>query len=228
MKTEKTIHVALVEDNRLLRQELSARLQQEETLHLAATACNGKDFLKKMKNLTSPALPDVVLMDIEMETMDGIETTRHISREYPQCKVIMLTVFDDDEQVFRAIQCGAVGYLLKGEPFNKITEAIADVMAGGSWMSASIARKTINLLQKNICISEPVEIDKLEKTLSPREAEVLSMLVQGIPLPAVAEKLFISYGTVRCHVRRIYEKLQVNNKVEATQVAIKNKWFNQG
>jgi len=137
----------------------------------------------------------------------------------------MLTVFDDDEQVFQAIRAVALGYMLKGEPFAEIVEAIQEVHAGGSQMSPAIARKALRMLKRIPDSPPPQSAPTIEEVLSTREAEVLEMLVKGVPLPQVADRLCIAYGTVRTHVRRIYEKLQVNNKVEATQVAHKNRWF---
>jgi len=225
------IKIALVEDNPDLRKKMSQRLAAQEQLSLVLTAVNGQDFLYGVRALPKQQQPEVVLMDIEMDTMDGIMATAFCKKEFPDCQVIMLTVFDEEDKVFEAIRAGACGYLLKGERFENILSAIAYAQEGGSWMSPAIARKTLNYLRSSLGAtqqqSETPPLAKVEQYLSAREIEVLSLLVQGMPLPKVAEQLFISYGTVRTHVRRIYEKLQVSNKVEATQLAMKNKWFSK-
>lgn len=220
------IKIALVEDRPELRGQLAQQLGAHPELDLRLVAVHGRDFLEKMKALPAAERPELVLMDIEMGVMDGITATREALQHYPELQVVMLTIFDQDDKIFEAIRAGALGYLLKGEPFREIVKAIQEVHAGGSQMSPSIARKALRLLRQAPA-EEQTEgsPQSIEAVLSPREAEVLEHLVQGMPLPVVAEKLFVSYGTVRTHVRRIYEKLQVSNKVEATQIAHKNRWF---
>ncbi|WP_290664657.1 response regulator transcription factor, partial [Ignavibacterium sp.] len=165
--------------------------------------------------------PDVILMDIEMPELDGIKATELINSAFPELKIIILTVFDDDEKLFNAILAGASGYLLKDEPIGKIAEGIELVLNGGAPMSATIASKTLNLL-KNSAQSTNNQGGN-DFNLSRREIEILECLKFGYDYNKTAEKLFISPFTVRKHIENIYRKLQVNNKIQAVQKALQNK-----
>ncbi len=153
-----------------------------------------------------------------MPIMDGIEATAKINALYPHIKIIMLTVFDDEEKIFHSIQAGAAGYLLKDEPPQKIIESIEMIMAGGAPMSPSIAAKTLKLLKEPFKVSSP-EKEKIDFTLSNRENEVLEELCKGDGYQQIAETLFIAPSTVRKHIENIYKKLQVRNKVQAIEKA---------
>jgi DNA-binding NarL/FixJ family response regulator len=182
-------------------------------------AANGEDFLEQMK--TSTPKPDVVLMDIDMPIMNGIEAVNIAAELYPETRFIMLTVFDDDEKIFDAIKAGAIGYLLKDETIDRIITAVKEIIAfGGSPMSPRIARKALQLLMQ-----AKVEFKKEEETnLSEREMDILKGLVQGLDYKSVAEKLFISPHTVRTHITNIYKKLHVSSKTQAVMLAVKNNW----
>jgi DNA-binding NarL/FixJ family response regulator len=167
----------------------------------------------------SVKLPDLVLMDINMPVLDGIEATKKIRHLFPSIKIVMLTIFDETEKIFDAILAGATGYLLKDEKPEKLLAAIEEAMDGGAPMSASIAMKSLQLIRgKN-----EGPRDKKEFNLSQRELEILELIAKGENYNQIAEKLFISPKTVRKHIENIYTKLQVHNKVEAIQVATRNK-----
>ncbi len=218
------IRIAIVDDNYQLLDNLKERLQEFENLELIFVAFNGKDCLNQLEKLPVSRLPQVILMDIEMDKMNGIEATQQIKNRFSSVEVLMLTAFDDDEKIFEAIKAGASGYLLKDETKEKIYEAIEIVAGGGSLLSPSIARKTLkffSLLPSQKSTSQ----NPSDTPLTSREMEILKMVIEGITYAEIAEKLCISYGTVRTHVKNIFEKLQVHNKQEATKIAIRKKWF---
>ncbi|MCS6795609.1 MAG: response regulator transcription factor [Raineya sp.] len=217
------IRIAIVDDNYQLLDSLKERLRVFEHLSLVFTATNGRECLTQLEKLPLPNLPQVILMDIEMDKMNGIEATRQIKSRFPSIEILMLSAFDDDEKIFEAIKAGASGYLLKDESKEKIYEAIEIVMQGGSLLSPSIARKTLKFF--TLLPSQNKQNASSDNPLTNREMEILKMVIEGITYPEIAEKLYISYGTVRTHVKNIFEKLQVHNKQEATQIAIRKKWF---
>jgi DNA-binding NarL/FixJ family response regulator len=163
-------------------------------------------------------------MDIDMPIMNGIEAVNIAACTYPQTKFLMLTVFDDDDKIFEAIKAGAIGYLLKDENVDKIVDALWQIVAyGGSPMSPRIARKALQLLMG--ATVKKVNKEEEASVLSDREMDILKGLVEGLDYKSVAQKLFISPHTVRTHITKIYQKLHVNNKVQAVNLAVKNKWF---
>ncbi|MCX7611359.1 MAG: response regulator transcription factor [Ignavibacterium sp.] len=213
------ITVALAEDNDFLAKSIKEKLSFfSDEIKLLFRAKNGKEFISILETYKEV---QVALMDIEMPIMDGITATAELSEKYPNIKVIMLTVFDDDEKIFKAIRAGAMGYLLKEESPQKIVDSIKLVLEGGAPMSATIASKTLQLLRN------PINIDKKNTeqdfNLSSREIEVLELLKKGYDYNKTAEQLFISPYTVRKHIENIYRKLQVHNKIEAVQKAIQNR-----
>ncbi|RMD48320.1 MAG: DNA-binding response regulator [Ignavibacteria bacterium] len=213
------IKVAIAEDNDNLAQSIKEKIELiDGDLEFVFRACNGVDLMRK---LNENHAVDTILMDIQMPELDGIEATEMVKKKYPGIKIIMLTVFDDDDKIFRSILAGANGYLLKDEPPDKILESIHIIYDGGAPMTASIAAKSLELLRN----PERVEIKKEEKSyaLSARETEVLEHLSTGLNYNEIAEALFISPQTVRKHIQNIYEKLQVHNKVSAIRKAINNK-----
>jgi len=159
-------------------------------------------------------------MDIQMPIMDGIEATRELKQKYPHIKVIVSTVFDEENYIMEAIMAGANGYLLKDERPEKLIEAIREGMDGGAPMSSSVARKALNLIRYGVKDEEASEVNF---NLTKRETEILEQLATGLNYNQIAENLFISPGTVRKHIENIYQKLHVHNKVEAVQLAIKNR-----
>lgn len=213
------LKVALVEDNPLLAKTVSDKLNLfNSELSLKFHAINGKDFIQKLA--VNPRI-DVVLMDIQMPEMDGIETTLWLSKNHPNIKIIMLTVFDDDEHIFNAIKAGANGYLLKDETPSVLYNGLVEILNGGAPMSSSIALKALRLLRN------PLETDKsdiqIDTPLSTRETEVLEQLAKGLDYKQIAENLIISPATVRKHIENIYSKLKVHNKTEAIDIAKKQR-----
>jgi DNA-binding NarL/FixJ family response regulator len=215
------IRVAIVDDKQANRTSLSEKLRTNSNIDIVFDASHGKDFLVKMKEHHNE-VPNIVLMDIDMPVMDGIETVSIASEVYPETKFLMFTVFDDDTKVFEAIKSGAIGYLLKDEKVDVVIDAINQIVEyGGSPMSPSIARKALKLLMN----TESPNPSKSSSNLSEREMDILKSLVEGLDHRQVAEKLFISPHTVRTHISNIYEKLHVNNRAQAVKVAMKKRWF---
>ncbi len=214
------IRIALAEDNPFLAKSIQDKIALfSNELTFKFHAPNGKLMLE---GLEKDKHVDVILMDIQMPEMDGIEATRIINQRYPQYKVMMLTVLDDDDHIFRAIQAGANGYLLKDESPEVLLNSIKDLMAGGASMSAGVALKALKLLRNPMTDLEQNSADE-EFVLSDRELDVLTHLSKGFGYKQIAENLFISPSTVRKHIENIYIKLQVHSKLEAVQKAQKHR-----
>ncbi|MEY8847437.1 response regulator [Psychroserpens sp. XS_ASV72] len=212
-----TVKIAIVDDNSFLINAVKEKLSFFEEFKIKVTAINGSDLLSKIEedhNL------DLILMDIEMPVLNGIETTEVVKKKYPHIKIIMLTVFDNDENIFNAIKAGADGYLLKEINAKELHDGIIDTLNGGAAMNPSIALKTLKLLRNPMSIEN--EKDKEDIKLTNRETEVLEQLSKGLNYIQIAENLILSTGTVRKHIENIYRKLQVHNKLEAVQKAKRN------
>jgi len=208
------INLAIVDDNSFLIHAVKEKLSFFDDLDVRFTALEGSYLLKKLED---DRHVDLILMDIEMPGLDGIETTRIVKQKYPHIKIIMLTVFDNDENIFSAIQAGADGYLLKEIDPDELYRGITETMNGGAAMNPSIAQKTLKLLRNPSAIDNPR--DKDEISLSNREIEVLEQLSTGLSYTAIAKNLFLSPSTIRKHIENIYKKLQVHSKIEAVQKA---------
>jgi DNA-binding NarL/FixJ family response regulator len=217
------LQIAIVEDKRGIRNELLEKLKSHgDKYNCLFGAENGKDFLEQCK--TAETKPELVLMDIDMPIMNGIEAVRMAKIIYPEMKFLMLTIFDDDDKIFDAIQAGCNGYLMKDEPFEKIQESIEDILIHkGAPMSPKIAFKTLELLRKP---HSTTDAKQYSNPLSERETEILNQLVNGHDYKKIANSLFISPNTVRNHIAKIYEKLQVNSRIDAVKIGMQNKkWF---
>ena len=209
------MRVAIFEDNKLVRESFEAILNGTDgfTCSGAFSSCNN------LKHDIERSQPDVVLMDIEMPGMNGIEATKKIKQDYPGTKILIQTVFDDDEKVFAAICVGASGYILKKTTPAKLIEAIQEVNAGGAPMSPGIATKVLTLFQK---FAPPQQVTSDESAnLSKREKEILLLMMEGDNYHIIAKKCFLSYDTVRTHVRSIYKKLHVASVNQAIVKAFK-------
>jgi len=209
-----SIKIAIVDDNSFLIHAIKEKLSFFEDVVVKHTSLNGSELLIKLEENHNL---DLILMDIEMPVLNGIETTQVVKQKYPQLKIIMLTAFDNDEHIFNAIKAGADGYLLKEINPDELYNGIKDTLNGGAAMNPSIALKTLKLLRNPIDIKNPK--DQEEISLSKREVEVLEQLSKGLSYTAIADNLFLSPGTVRKHIENIYKKLQVHSKIEAVQKA---------
>ncbi len=218
------INIAIAEDNVNIAKAMEEKLKRfSEDIELKFKAKNGTDLLHKLK-LKKNSDIDVILMDIEMPGMDGIAATSEVKKIFPEIKVIMLTVFDDEDKIFMAIRNGAIGYLLKEEPPESIINGIKTVLRGGASMSPMIAAKTFELLSRSEIRKDDAGKKEIEKfVLTKREVEILEHLKSGKEYKTIAEELFISPLTVRKHIENIYLKLQVHNKIQAVQKAIHHK-----
>lgn len=212
-----SIRIVIVDDNVFLQKTIAEKLSFFEDLALKFTATNGLDLIDK---LTKNKNVDLILMDIEMPDCNGIEATKMVKDRFPQIKIIMLTVFDNDENIFNAIKAGADGYLLKEVNPQELHQGIVETINGGAAMNPSIALKTLKLLRNPIEFAQP---EQEEIKLTTREIEVLEQLSKGLNYNIIADNLFLSPSTVRKHIENIYTKLQVHNKLEAIQKAKNNK-----
>jgi len=208
------IKVQIFEDNKHLREGLVFLIDNDPELMCCGAYQNCNELLSKVEQ----DQPDVVLMDIEMPGINGIEGVRLIKASYPNIQVLMQTVFQDDTHIFNAVCAGASGYLLKSAKSEQYIQAVKDVFKGGSPMSGTVARKVLDLLQKN---SE--ELVKHDYKLTAKEKDVLGALVEGMSFKMIADALDISYETVRTHMKNIYSKLHVRSNTEAVIKALKEK-----
>ncbi|HLP56217.1 MAG TPA: response regulator transcription factor [Fluviicola sp.] len=214
--------IALVDDKPYNVQVLAEKLGSRPDYEIVSTTYGGLAFLEALKNMTHA--PDVVFMDIDMPDLNGIETVQRAKSTHPEIHFLMITVFDDEERVFQAIQAGASGYLLKDESISGLHKAVDDVLNyGGAPMSPSIARKAFQYIQRMQSAAATAPIAD-QSPLSSREMDILAGLAEGKSYMIIAEKLFISPHTVRKHMTNIYEKLHVNSKVEAVRMALEKKW----
>ena len=204
------ISILLFEDNKSLRQSLKLYFDNTAGAYLAGAYEDANDAVAKIRK----HCPDVVLMDIQMPQMNGIETVQKAAELYPEIQFLMCTVFEDHDSIFESLKAGATGYILKNTPVNKLFDAIREIYAGGSPMSAQIARMVIRTFNSK---EKPGTIDL--SILSDREKEVLELLADGLLYKEIGEQLFISIGTVRQHIHNIYKKLQVQNRTEAINKA---------
>mgnify|MGYP001588679697 FL=1 len=212
------IKIAIVDDNLFLQKTVQEKLSFFEDIEIKSKSLNGKELLQKLEKNSNL---DLILMDIEMPEMNGVETTAEVKKCYPHIKILMLTVFDNDEKIFKSIKAGADGYLLKEINPQELYNSIKETLSGGAAMTPSIALKTLKLLREPQVFETEEEKEKI--TLTAREIQVLEQLSKGLKYDAIAENLILSKGTIRKHVENIYAKLQVHNKLEAVQIAKKNK-----
>ncbi len=203
------LSIAIVEDNIYALQALKEKLLVYSDIILKQEAFNGKEIISLLSKNSDV---DLVLMDIDMPEMDGITATGIIKDRFPHIKVVIVTIYDNDESIFNAINAGADSYILKETKAEKIYETIIDTLNGGAVMSPSIAVKALQALKRSTQL-QPVQADK-NPELSVREIEVLECLSAGLSNKRIADKLFISSFTVKRHIENIYRKLQAKNRVE--------------
>lgn len=212
-----SVRIAIFDDNKNIRESISMLLSTEPSFEVVGSFSHALDCVDEVKECR----PDVVLMDIEMPGISGIEAVKVIKTQFPQVQVLMQTVFEDDDRVFDSICAGANGYVLKNHLTTKLIEFINDLQYGGSPMSLSIARKVLIKMQQ---IQEHVKPGVApDYHLTNREKEVLACIVEGLAYKMIADKLSISYETVRSHVKKIYEKLHVASLTEAVGKAMRER-----
>jgi DNA-binding NarL/FixJ family response regulator len=204
-----SIGVVVIEDHQEFRESISYILHSTEGFRCVGAFGSMEDALTKMTE------PDVVLLDINLPGMSGIEGIERIKRKYPDARIVMLTVFEDNANVFHAILSGADGYILKKTPPIRLLQAIEDAAGGGSPMTPTIARQALDLFKTYAPQKNQPDL------LTAREREVLALIVDGLGNDEISMKLFISLQTVRNHIRHIYEKLHVHSKSQAVVRAIK-------
>ena len=207
------VSVVIVEDQARIREGLAALIDGTEGFRCAATFGSMEDALDGLR----PPLPDVVLMDIGLPGMSGIEGVRRLKAAYPDLQVLMLTIYDDDERIFDAMCAGACGYVLKKTAPARLLDSIREVAAGGAAMSPEVARRVISLFRE---IRPP---ERADHGLTPHETRLLRLLVDGHNYTTAARELGVSVNTISFHMRRIYEKLQVHSKSEAVAKALRNR-----
>lgn len=208
------ITISIVEDNDKLRGTLAKVIGRAEGFRFVSDYCTAEEALADLPKVR----PEVVLMDINLPGMNGVECVRKLKALLPQTQVMMLTVYEDTENIFNALAAGASGYLLKRTPTKELIEAVREVHCGGSPMTTHIARLVVQSFQKPVAVpAQPIGSgsggDLSE--LSEREQQVLDLLAQGLIYKEIADKLNIGYETVHTYIRRIYEKLQVRTRTEA-------------
>lgn len=199
------INVAIVEDNEEIREGLAVLINGSSGFQCASTFSNAEDALKSLPFRQT----DVVLMDIHLPRMSGIECVAKLKEKLPDLQAMMLTVYEDDERVFQSLVAGASGYILKKTPPSELLAAIQEIHNGGSPMSPDVARKVVHAFR------EMGKSSKDTENLTDRESEILTYLAKGYHDKEIAEKFFISFETVRTHLRNIYKKLHVRSRTEA-------------
>jgi two-component system NarL family response regulator len=219
-KSSEPIRVLIADDHALFRRGLEMVLEEEDDIHLVGQASDGKEAI----TVAGESLPDIVLMDIRMPKISGIEACRAIKEVAPSAKIVMLTISDEEEDLFEAIRAGASGYLLKDIPLDEVAGSVRAVHGGQSLISPSMAGK---LLTEFASMARGTEEERPQQVpapkLSNREMEVLKLVAKGMNNRDIAKELFISENTVKNHVRNILEKLQIHSRMEAVMIALRDK-----
>lgn len=210
----KNIRVAIFDDNTQLRESLFNFIDASEGFICTGAFANCENILQNVKDTK----PDVILMDIEMPGINGIDAVAMIKSKYPDVKILMQTIFEDDDKIFQSICNGAEGYILKNTPPEEILSALKEIYEGGAPMTPAIASKVLKMFKHNLSTDANESFN-----LSPREKEILKCLVEGMSYKLVADSCYISIETVSGHIKNIYRKLQVHSKSEAVVKAIKSK-----
>jgi DNA-binding NarL/FixJ family response regulator len=204
------IRVLLADDQALFREALRTLISLQPDLEVAGEAANGEEAIVSTRALR----PDVILMDLQMPVLDGVVATRRLHSELPECRVIALTTFDDDESVFECLRAGAVGYLLKDAPSEKLFEAIRAAARGESFLQPSVTTRVLAEFNR-LSDQPPKPSPSLIEPLSEREREILQLITTGSSNREIAERLFIAEGTVKNHVTNILGKLDVRDRTQA-------------
>ena len=208
---DKSIRILIADDHNLVRQGFEALLSVKEGIEVVGLAENGEKAIKMARSLS----PDIILMDLMMPVKNGIEATREIKKEYPEARILIITSFAEDDNVFQAVKAGALGYLLKDSSPGELMQAIEDVCKGRMSLHPSIANKLMDELNK------PLEGKVTEDPLTERELEVLKLVAKGISNQDIADKLVVSERTVGAHVSNILAKLHLANRTQAALYALR-------
>ena len=206
-----TIRVLLVDDQALFREGLETLLSVHKDIQVVGQACNGREAVE----VAAQVRPDVVLMDVRMPVLDGVRATHLLKEARPQCRVIVLTTFDDDEYIFDALRTGAAGYLLKDVASARLVEAIRATARGESILEPSVAAKVIAEFTRVSSLVPAAQMEQLVEPLSERELEILALIARGARNKEIANQLFIAEGTVKNHVTHILGKLGVRDRTQA-------------
>lgn len=211
----------LADDHALLRQGTAELLQHEGDIQIIGQAGDGEEAVRQARELQ----PDIIVMDVRMPGLSGIEATRQIRSEMPHIQVLILTAYDDNQYVFSLLQAGASGYLLKTAPASDLVTAIRQVQAGESPLSPAIARKVVARLNAASAQDNSPEGAGNREKLTPREVEILQFLTRGMSNRDIAEAMYISERTVQAHLTNIFAKMQVNSRLEAVLKGIRLGWL---
>jgi two-component system, NarL family, response regulator LiaR len=215
------IRILLADDHALLRQGTAELLQHEIDFEIVGQAENGLEAVRMAHEIQ----PDIIVMDVRMPVLSGVEATRQIRKELPQIQVLVLTAYDDDQYVFSLLQAGASGYLLKTAPATELIRSIHQVRAGESPLSPVIARKVVARLNAGSPYDAGPEGAASPDALTPREVEILQFLARGLSNRDIAEALYISDRTVQAHLTNIFAKMQVSSRLEAVLKGIRMGWL---
>ena len=204
------IRVLIVDDQRLMRDGLRILIELEPDLDVVGEAGDGLEAISAYRDLT----PDIVLMDVRMPNLNGVEATRRIKADWDDANILILTTFDDDEYIFEGLRAGASGYLLKDVSGKELADAIRTISAGGTLIAPSVARKVISEFAR-LKPASPKNIEKMSDPLSEREQEILKILAQGHTNREIAEQLYLAEGTVKNYVTSILQKIGVRDRTQA-------------
>ncbi len=207
--------ILIADDHILFREGLNGIIAHWDDFQVCGEALNGAEAIK----LAHELLPDIILMDIHMPVVDGIEATRRISRELPSVRIVMLTMSEDEENLFNAIKCGAQGYILKDTPSKRLHDELRRMLQGESPLSGLMATKVLEEFSRFSGPSQPPS--GYREPLTDREQQVLELLVEGLSNSQIAERIYLSENTAKKHLHNILEKLHLNNRVEAAVYAIR-------
>lgn len=217
------IRIGIVEDQIKIIERLTARLQFFDEIEIVMVARNGTDALNQLDQFSNNTLPQVLLMDIEMPGKSGIETTMMVKAKYPDIEILIQTVFENDEKIFKSIHAGASGYLLKDDPIQKYVESIRELVGGGAALSPTIAARVMGFVQQ----TQLQESEKARKSieafaLTDRELDILQAIVDDLTDDQIADRYFISTHTVRTHIKNMYKKLHIHSRASAVRFAFTN------
>lgn len=222
MDTEqnKKLKVSIVEDHDIFRKRLTELLRFYSELEVVLIADSAESFFAKLGRFEEGERPEVILMDIELPGISGIEATFQLKQKFPEVEVIMFTVFEDDERIFESINVGASGYLLKDTAIDIVVNSIKEIEAGGSAISPTIAKRVLEMVKNPLEKQQEVK-EEVPFNLSPAEVKILEHVIEGKTNKQIAEDVFLSPWTVKTHIKNIYKKMHVNSRAAAVRLALK-------